>query len=111
MTEQDVNRQHMDAMGLTGVNLGEKYEQSLYSPDRCEVTLGTARCARKIDHEGVHARGGLAWPQEQAEPEETEPPTPDYVFCIIDAMVFGGLPDFGESPVPKDVQEYLERGF
>ena len=113
----DVNEQHLAAMGLSGVNLGEKYDQSLYSPDRCDQMLGFARCARKIGHDGVHARAGLAWPQDEVEPEsdevesepdEVEPPTPDYVFRLIDALVTGEAPDFGEAPVPTDVEDYLK---
>lgn len=110
MTEHDVNQQHLIAMGLGGVRLGEKYDQSLYSPDRCDQTLGSARCARKAGHEGVHARGALAWePEPKVEPEEVEPPTPEYVFRLIAAMINGDLPDFDGVPVPKDVEETIHR--
>ena len=105
MSDQAVNQQHLQAMGLGGVNLGEQYNQSLHDPERCDMVHDTQRCARRIGHEGPHARGALAWPQ--AESNGVEPTTPDYVFFLLDALVTGKPLDFCGAEVPKDVQECL----
>ena len=68
MSEQDVNAQHMRAMGLGEVKLGERYAASDLNFGRCEALLDhRLRCARPDGHDGNHARGGATWPQVEAE--------------------------------------------
>jgi hypothetical protein len=62
------NAQHLRAMGLGDVKLGESYNQDVMDPDRCDATLGSSRCARRMNHTGNHARGGVIWAP--VEPDE-----------------------------------------
>jgi len=65
MTEQDVNAQHLAAMGLADQPLGQAYEQATQEEqhtrcDRFHPEAGS-RCARQAGHEGRHARAGISW--------------------------------------------------
>ena len=67
-TPEDVNAQHLAAMGLAEQPLGQPYATTEAGPSknnegRCPETFEDSgfRCARSEGHEGVHARGSLTW--------------------------------------------------
>lgn len=59
-SQEDVNRQHMAAMGLDPDSLGKPAPKA-EEPERCDVEGIGGRCARPRGHTGHHARGGVAW--------------------------------------------------
>jgi len=74
MTEQDVNQQHLAAMGLADTPLGQAFEQATQEEQRtrCDSVNQTDgqwqfQCARQAGHEGRHARAGVFW-EPQPEP-------------------------------------------
>lgn len=76
-TPDDVNAQHLAAMGLAEVPLGQPYlstnDHSVDNTGRCMDNLHGARCARADGHDGKHARGSLTWDTpERAEPTKQQ---------------------------------------
>lgn len=68
-TPDDVNNQHLAAMGLAGVPLGQPYATTEAGPSknnegRCPEANDGFRCARPEGHDGRHARGSLTWGSE-----------------------------------------------
>lgn len=73
LTQEDINRRHMLAMGLDPDTLGKPYSKpqpSLSDAQRCPAMLDDERCARPAGHPGIHVRGRTRW-------DDTEEPN-DY---------------------------------
>jgi hypothetical protein len=64
LTQADINRRHMESMGLDPDTLGKPYsspQSTLSDAERCEEVYDGFRCARTVGHSGIHVRGGLKW--------------------------------------------------
>lgn len=87
MSIDDVNQQHMAAMGLSEQPLGQPYLGSTNTvasqKGRCVSLTPAGQCARPIGHDGLHARGTVTWTTEEAETWEAEPvPGPQWCHDI-----------------------------
>jgi hypothetical protein len=64
LTQADINRRHMESMGLDPDTLGQPYSKpqpSLTDAQRCPDVYDGLRCARSVGHPGRHVRGGAKW--------------------------------------------------
>ena len=95
-TPEDVNAQHLAAMGLAEQPLGQPYATTEAGPSkdnegRCPETFEDSgfRCARREGHDGVHARGSLTWTATHVmnvnpgEIERYEPPHPQPLTHVL----------------------------
>lgn len=75
-TPDDVNAQHLAAMGLAETPLGqpvpETSDQRRANEGRCPSNGPTGRCAGLEDHQGRHYRGRDTWDRDFENPSESE---------------------------------------
>ena len=64
-TPEEVNRQHLIAMGLEPDLLGKPYTtEEKPKPNRCSSYYEDVQCVKPAGHEGIHLRGDLRWGSE-----------------------------------------------
>lgn len=84
----DVNSQHLAAMGLEGVSLGESYSPKHRDENRCPAIdpESGVQCAVKAGHTSGHARGNRRWLQVPVEVPEVKVDLTDekQVFDLLD---------------------------
>ncbi len=87
----DVNKQHMEAMGLDPEDLGKPVPKE--ESERCEATMDNVRCARRPGHLGGHARGNVYWDEPRVADEAPDADEP----IVREMLAEGHNPELGKA--------------